>query len=259
MNRGRGHRGAETLAPLVRERWEAIWRGAGFGRTLVLRRVAAAMLVGLAAVLALSGGSSAGNNVVVATRDLAPGTVVEADQVTVRGLPPQVVPDGAARSPAAVVGRTLAAPVRRGEPLTDVRLTGSELIHAVSGNPESVSVPLRLADPRAAAAGGSRSRCAAASRCRRRCGDHRRTAERAGGAGPRRPSSRRAGSRHPYRGTRREAGAGCPRSRCSHPGCGHLDISEPDRYRPLRTVKSIMTTSPRPRDRTNPLAPITSR
>jgi Flp pilus assembly protein CpaB len=151
MNRGRGHRGAETLAPLVRERWEAIWRGAGFGRTLVLRRVAAAMLVGLAAVLALSGGSSAGNNVVVATRDLAPGTVVEADQVTVRGLPPQVVPDGAARSPAAVVGRTLAAPVRRGEPLTDVRLTGSELIHAVSGNPESVSVPLRLADPGVAA------------------------------------------------------------------------------------------------------------
>jgi Flp pilus assembly protein CpaB len=151
MNRGRGHRGAETLAPLVRERWEAIWRGAGFGRTLVLRRVAAAMLVGLAAVLALSGGSSAGNNVVVATRDLVPGTVVEADQVTVRGLPPQVVPDGAARSPAAVVGRTLAAPVRRGEPLTDVRLTGSELIHAVSGNPESVSVPLRLADPGVAA------------------------------------------------------------------------------------------------------------
>lgn len=134
-------------------RWETVWRGSGFGRTLVLRRAAAAVLVGLAAVLALShrGSSDDVVAVVVATRDLPPGTVVAEDQVSVRALAAQVVPDGAARSPGAVVGRTLAAPVRRGEPLTDVRLTGSDLIRAVSTDPAAVSVPLRLADPGVAA------------------------------------------------------------------------------------------------------------
>jgi pilus assembly protein CpaB len=50
-----------------------------------------------------------------------------------------------------VLGRTLAAPVRRGEPLTDVRLTGSDLTRALSTNPDTVSVSLRLADPDVAA------------------------------------------------------------------------------------------------------------
>jgi len=58
-----------------------------------------------------------------------------------------VVPDGVAQTPAAVLGRMLAAPVRRGEALTDVRLTGSELARAVTRTPDTVSVPLRLADP----------------------------------------------------------------------------------------------------------------
>lgn len=138
---------------MLRERWETIWREAGFGRTLVLRRIAAAVLVGLAAVLALSDGPASDDvvAVVVAARDLTPGTVVEEGHVTVRGLAAQVVPDGAARSPAAVLGRTLAAPVRRGEPLTDVRLTGSDLTRAVSRDPAAVSVPFRLADPGIAA------------------------------------------------------------------------------------------------------------
>ena len=151
MRRWHKHLGRDTLAPLMWERWTAIGQGSGFGRALVLRRVAAVVLVGLAAILALSRGSPADTVVVVAARDLAPGTVVEAEQVTLRGLPAQAIPDGAARSADAVVGRTLGAPVRRGEPLTDVRLTGSDLTRAVSGNPEAVSVPLRLADPGVAA------------------------------------------------------------------------------------------------------------
>ncbi|MGH3814383.1 MAG: SAF domain-containing protein, partial [Pseudonocardiaceae bacterium] len=107
-----------TLAPLLRERWDVLWRGSGFGRTLLLRRAAAAVLVGVAAVLALAPGRGSAVAVVVAARDLAPGTVLEAAEVTLRGLPAPVVPDGAARTPATVLGRTLAAPVRRGEPLT---------------------------------------------------------------------------------------------------------------------------------------------
>lgn len=121
------------------------------GRSVFLRRAAAMGLVGLAALLALNRESSAEGVMVVAARDLSPGTVVGSSEVTLRELPPQAVPDGAARSPAVVVGRTLAAPVRRGEPLTDVRLTGSELTQAVSPDPAMVSVPVRLADPGVAA------------------------------------------------------------------------------------------------------------
>ncbi len=140
-----------TLAPLLRERWDVLWRGSGFGRTLLLRRAAAVGLVGLAAVLALTPGSAAGVTVAVAARDLPPGTVLGATEVTLRELPAQVVPDGATQTPGAVLGRTLAAPVRRGEPLTDVRLAGPDLARAVSTDPAAVSVPVRLADPDIAA------------------------------------------------------------------------------------------------------------
>lgn len=147
MGRWRYPSNPRTLAPLLRERWDVLWRGSGFGRTLLLRRTAAAVLVGLAAVLALTPGSGAGVTVAVAARDLPPGTVLGATEVTLRELPAQVVPDGAAQTPGAVLGRTLAAPVRRGEPLTDVRLAGPDLTRAVSTDPAAVSVPLRLADP----------------------------------------------------------------------------------------------------------------
>ncbi len=155
MGRWRQPSNPHTLAPMLRERWDVLWRGSGFGRTLLLRRAAAVVLVGLAAVLALTPGSSTmtrtGVAVVVAARDLAPGTVLEATEVTLRELPAQVVPDGAAHIPGAVLGRTLAAPVRRGEPLTDVRLAGPDLARTVSTDPAAVSVPVRLADPDVAA------------------------------------------------------------------------------------------------------------
>ena len=150
MGRWQHHSGPRTLAPLLRERWDVLWRGSGFGRTLLLRRAAAAVLVGVAAVLALTPGTGSAA-VVVAARDLVPGTVLEASEVTMRGLPTSVVPDGAARTPTTVLGRTLAAPVRRGEPLTDVRLTGPDLARSVPAGPDTVSVPLRLADPDVAA------------------------------------------------------------------------------------------------------------
>jgi pilus assembly protein CpaB len=140
-------------ARLLRQRWAELRQAAAFGQTLLLRRVAAAVLVGLAAITALfaSRDPFPGDVMVVAARDLSPGTVVEASQLTVRRLPAQAVPDGAARTPAAVLGRMLAAPVRRGEALTDVRLTGPDLTRWVSSNPQLMSVPLRLADPGVAA------------------------------------------------------------------------------------------------------------
>jgi Flp pilus assembly protein CpaB len=116
---------------------------------MLVRRVAAALLVAFAAIVALYPQQDRfpGDAVVVAARDLSPGTVVEASHLTQRLLPVDAIPDGAAKAPAAVLGRTLAAPVRRGEVLTDVRLTGPDLTRLISNNPEMVSVPLRLADP----------------------------------------------------------------------------------------------------------------
>ncbi|MGH3998754.1 MAG: SAF domain-containing protein [Pseudonocardiaceae bacterium] len=153
MGRWRHGSGPRTLAPLVRERWDTLWRGSGFGRVLLLRRAAAAVLVGVAALLALTPGRGAAVSVVVAARDLAPGTVLQASEVSLRGVPASAVPDGAAATPATVLGRTLAAPVRRGEPLTDVRLTGPDLTRMVptGTDTDTVSVPLRLADPDVAA------------------------------------------------------------------------------------------------------------
>jgi pilus assembly protein CpaB len=143
----------EAITVPLRQQWEALRCRSGFGRTLWLRRAVAAVLVGLAAVLALAPGraGSADDAVVVAAQNLAAGTVLEPALVTLRGIPKQAVPDGAARVPSAVLGRTLAAPVRRGEPLTDVRLTGPDLTRASSTNPDAVSVSLRLADPGIAA------------------------------------------------------------------------------------------------------------
>lgn len=144
--------GPRTLAPLLRERWDVLWHGPGFGRAVLLRRIAAVLLVALAGVLALAPWSEpAGIPVVVATHELSPGTVLGGGEVVLRELPAQAVPDGATHSTGAVLGRTLAAPVRRGEPLTDVRLAGPELTRAISKDPAAVSVPLRLPDPGIAA------------------------------------------------------------------------------------------------------------
>ena len=145
---GRWGHGLDRV-PLLQQRWDVFWQAAAFGRAMLVRRVAAALLVAFAAIVALYPQQDrfSGNAVVVAARDLSPGTVVEASHLTQRLLPVDAIPDGAAKAPAAVLGRTLAAPVRRGEVLTDVRLTGPDLTRLISNNPEMVSVPLRLADP----------------------------------------------------------------------------------------------------------------
>lgn len=81
-------------------------------------------------------------SVLVAARDLPAGATVAGDDLTTVDLPPEALPDHAA-SASYAVGRTLASPVRRGEPLTDARLVGASLLE---GYPGRVAVPLRLPD-----------------------------------------------------------------------------------------------------------------
>jgi Flp pilus assembly protein CpaB len=82
--------------------------------------------------------------VLAAARDLASGTVITAEQVTDLALPPDAVPDRALRRREQLVGQVLAAPVRRGETMTDLRLVGPSLVAAFGDH--LVAAPVRIAD-----------------------------------------------------------------------------------------------------------------
>jgi Flp pilus assembly protein CpaB len=65
-------------------------------------------------------------------------------------IPADLVPAGVMRPATGVVGQIVAGPMRRGEPVTDARLLGRGLTAGLSP-PESVAVPVRLADAQTAA------------------------------------------------------------------------------------------------------------
>ncbi len=81
--------------------------------------------------------------VVVAAEDLPAGAVLDADDLISVGLPPDTVPDGVLTDPGEAAGAILAAAVRAGEPVTDVRLVGPGLVDSTPG---TVAVPVRLSD-----------------------------------------------------------------------------------------------------------------
>jgi Flp pilus assembly protein CpaB len=88
--------------------------------------------------------TSPGVPVLVAARDLAGGATVGAADVRPVPFAPERVPAGALAAARQAVGQRLSGPVRRGEPITDARLLGLGLATGLS--PESVAVPVRLAD-----------------------------------------------------------------------------------------------------------------
>ena len=110
---------------------------------LARRRLLAALLTAVAVAAGLHAASAEpppAVAVLVAARDLPAGAVVGVHDVRRVGFAPGSVPAGLARDPA---GRTLAAPLRAGEPVTDVRLVGPAL---TDGYPGLVAVPVRLPD-----------------------------------------------------------------------------------------------------------------
>jgi Flp pilus assembly protein CpaB len=109
---------------------------------------AAAVATGLPV---LAPAPAAATGVLSAARDLPAGSSLTATDVTRVDLPTGAVPDGALPPGEAVAGRLLAGAVRRGEPLTDVRLVGPGLLASLGdGGGPLVAVPVRLADPAAA-------------------------------------------------------------------------------------------------------------
>ncbi|MTD12585.1 flagellar biosynthesis protein FlgA [Nakamurella sp. YIM 132087] len=119
-------------------------RRRGGVRARRVRRLLALVLVGIAAVLALREQQpGSGESTVLAwARDLPVGTVVAPGDLVAVAL--RAPPDGALTDPTAVRGRTLNAPVRRGEVLTDARLVPAG---GPDAGPGRVAVPVTPADP----------------------------------------------------------------------------------------------------------------
>jgi Flp pilus assembly protein CpaB len=110
---------------------------------LARRRLLAALLAGVAVAAGVQAATAPpppSVGVLTAARDLPAGAVLGSDDLVTVDFAPGSVPSGATRD---AVGRTLAAPVRRGEPVTDVRLLGPAL---TVGDPELTAVPVRLPD-----------------------------------------------------------------------------------------------------------------
>ena len=78
--------------------------------------------------------------VTVAAHDLGAGTVLRPGDLATVGFAPGTVPSGHIRDP---VGRQLAGPLRRGQPVTDTALLGPSLVR---DRPDLVALPVRLPD-----------------------------------------------------------------------------------------------------------------
>ncbi len=123
--------------------------GAAIRRAVLARR---RLLAAVCAALAVAGALQAAaapppttEPVLVAARDLASGEPVAAGDLVEARYAAGTAPQGLAEDP---VGRVLAAPLRRGEPVTDVRLVGADLAAA---HPGRVAAPVRLPDASMAA------------------------------------------------------------------------------------------------------------
>ncbi len=136
------------LSPTLPERYAAMLRGPGWRHLGAARCWLAGALALAAVLLAVHGRFSAthGSPVLVATRDLAPGTTLSAADVQARLWPAALIPAGAITEIGQAEGQVLAGAANTGEALTGPRLAGPELARRATGVADASSVPIRLAD-----------------------------------------------------------------------------------------------------------------
>ncbi|WP_194793093.1 SAF domain-containing protein [Raineyella fluvialis] len=111
------------------------------------RRSLAAVLTFVAVLGALrvfAAPPGGGAQVVVLTADVTGGSALSRTQLTLRSVPPDLVPGGAVTALDQAEGRTPAGPLTAGTILTASALVGPGLAGLSSGH---VAVPARLADP----------------------------------------------------------------------------------------------------------------
>lgn len=126
-------------------------RTPGHRRSVILRRALALALLAAALSSALINAAHADPYVVTFAREVAPGTTLSADDLDLRRLPPDMVPENALRETALAEGQLLAAAAASGEVVTTTRLVGPDLSAALladapPGEPFSM-VPVPLAEP----------------------------------------------------------------------------------------------------------------
>lgn len=120
--------------------------GRAWRRVLLHRRPLSALAAGLAVLLALHAAAAPPPRTVpvwTAARDLAAGTVIAGEDLERTGFAPGSVPDDVVTDPRHVLGRALASPLARGEPLTGRRLLAPGLMAGYAGR---TAVPLRITD-----------------------------------------------------------------------------------------------------------------
>lgn len=126
-------------------------RTPGYRRAVLIRRAAAVILVAAALTHVLIDASRSDPPILTFARDVAPGAVLTSDDLELRRLPGEAVPDGALDDAALAEGQLLAAAASRGEVVTATRLVGPDLAAALTADAppeESFSmVPVPLAEP----------------------------------------------------------------------------------------------------------------
>lgn len=112
------------------------------------RRLAIALLLCLAAgitVHQLTPPPADTVSVLAAARDLPAGTALLATDVIAMKIPPGMLTTGSMSDTSEAAGKQLAAPLRKGQLVTDSLLLGPGLLTGTP--PGSAAVPLRMADP----------------------------------------------------------------------------------------------------------------
>ncbi len=124
----------------------------GWPRLLAIRRLTAAVLVLLAALLAFRGTPEpTGVPMLVAAHDLPAGVTLTAADVRIVRAPSELRPAGALTAAAQATDRVLAHAATAMEPLTRARFAGPENARLTMGDPSAAAVPFRVADPAVAA------------------------------------------------------------------------------------------------------------
>lgn len=144
----------QAITPLTRDRLHQLFSRRSWPRLLALRRIAAALLVLLALALATRPPPRAAGEptapLLVAARDLAPGSSLRPGDLRVVHAPESLRPASALTAAHQATGRVLAGATSRGEPVTRTRLVGQENNRLTTGDASTVAVPVRLADPEVA-------------------------------------------------------------------------------------------------------------
>lgn len=126
----------------------------GHPRATLLKKLAAGALVLAAGLVGLSGWRE-NPRVPVFAREVAAGQELAAEDIEWRSLPRDAIPAGVAAEtdPADLAGRVVVAAGSAGEVITESRLLGEELTHALgeSAGQDYHLVPIKLAEPDIAA------------------------------------------------------------------------------------------------------------